>query len=202
LRFQSIVGPSCPDGECEREVSTTIHSVIEFPAVLREARVGSGLTQAELSERSGVARPNITAYESGRREPLFHGALELLEAAGAEVAVDAPVAWSWADGRRPYAVPSRLWRLTPGAALRRFDAGAHLWWSGPPRSFDLSDRQDRLRAYEIVLREGAPADIEQIVDGVLLCEAWSDLVLPRHLRSAWSHLVELDADSTIRRAAS
>ena len=35
----------------------------------------------------------------------------------------------------------------------------------------------RPRAYEIVLREGTPSD-EGVVDGVLLCEAWPDLVLP------------------------
>ncbi len=110
--------------------------------------------------------------------------------------------WSWTDGLRPYAVPSRLWRLAPKDALRRFDADVHLWWSGPPRGFDLADRQDRLRAYEIVLREGAPADIEQIVDGVLLCEAWRDLVLPRTLRAAWGHLIAEDTGDPIARVAS
>jgi transcriptional regulator with XRE-family HTH domain len=176
--------------------------VIEFASTLRSARVASGLTQVELSERSGVARPNITAYESGRREPLFHSAVELLEAAGAEVVVEASVVWSWTEGRRPYAVPSRLWRLAPRRALGRFDPGAHLWWSGPPRSFDLAVREDRLRAYAIVLREGAPADIEQVVDGVLLYEAWADLVLPRELSAAWNPLIVSAIDDSIVRAAS
>jgi len=176
--------------------------VIEFASTLRAARLARGLTQVDLSGRSGVARPNITAYESGRREPLFHSAVELLEAAGAEVVIEVPVAWSWTDGRRPYAVPSRLWRLAPRTALARFDPGAHLWWSGLPRSFDLAVREARLRAYEIVLREGAPADIEQVVDGVLLCEAWADLVLPRELRSAWNPLITSANDGSIMRAAS
>lgn len=184
------------------DVSTTIPSVIEFASTLRAARLVSGLTQVELSERSGVARPNITAYESGRREPLFHSAVELLEVAGAEVVVEVPVAWSWTEGRRPYAVPSRLWRLAPQRALARFDPAAHLWWSGPPRSFDLAVREARLRAYEIVLREGAAADIEQVVDGVLLCEAWADLVLPRELRAAWNPLIaSATADSVVRAAS-
>lgn len=176
--------------------------MIEFASTLRTARLAGGLTQAELSERSGVVRPNITAYESGRREPLFHSAVELLEAAGAEVVIEVPVGWSWTEGRRPYAVPSRLWRLVPQWALARFDPGAHLWWSGPPRSFHLALREDRLRAYEIVLREGAPADIEQVVDGVLLCEAWTDLVLPRELRAAWNPLIVAASDDSIMRAAS
>lgn len=33
-----------------------------------EIRMRSGLTQQELSERSGVAQPNIAAYESGKRK--------------------------------------------------------------------------------------------------------------------------------------
>ncbi len=34
---------------------------------VRELREAAGLSQSELSERSGVAQPNIAAYESGRR---------------------------------------------------------------------------------------------------------------------------------------
>ncbi|MFD4429409.1 helix-turn-helix domain-containing protein [Nocardia sp. NPDC058497] len=32
-------------------------------------RIAAGLTQAELAQRSGVAQPNIAAYESGSRHP-------------------------------------------------------------------------------------------------------------------------------------
>lgn len=161
----------------------------EFARLLRCARRGAGLTQVEVARRSGVARPNIVAYEHGRREPLFGTAVALLGVVGAEVRFEPPVAWVWTAGRRPYAVPSRLWRLAPGRALGQFDPAVHLWWSGPPLVFDLSLRSDRLRAYEIVLREGTPADIGSIVDELLLCEAWPDLVLPRELRSAWEPLI-------------
>lgn len=34
-----------------------------------EVRRKAGLSQQELAERSGVAQPNIAAYESGRRRP-------------------------------------------------------------------------------------------------------------------------------------
>ena len=115
--------------------------------------------------------------------------MSLLGAAGAEVRIESPVVWSWTEGLRPYAVPSRLGRLAPEVALRRFEPGLALWWSGPPRTFDLSERTDRCRLYEIVLREGRPVDIEAVVDGVLLCEAWPDLVLPRGMAAAWSPLV-------------
>lgn len=36
---------------------------------LRESRERAGLSQAQLAARSGVAQPNIAAYESGRRHP-------------------------------------------------------------------------------------------------------------------------------------
>ena len=44
-------------------------------------------------------------------------------------------------------------------------------------------------AYEVVLREGTPQDIVGIVDGLLLCEAWPDLVLPAELRRPWQALI-------------
>lgn len=166
--------------------------VTEFAEKLLAARVAAGLTQAALAERSGIARPNIAAYEHGRREPLFDTAIKLLDAAGAHVEVEPAIRWTWTADRRPYAVPSRLWRLAPSACLRRFDPGPHLWWSGPRRELDLAQRSDRLRAYELVLREGSPLDIEDIVDSVLLCEAWGDLALPRSLRSAWAPLISFE----------
>ena len=36
---------------------------------IRRLRLMAGLTQAELAARSGVAQPNIAAYESGQRSP-------------------------------------------------------------------------------------------------------------------------------------
>jgi transcriptional regulator with XRE-family HTH domain len=175
---------------------------VEFADALRSVRVAAGLTQAQLGERAGVARPNVVAYEAGRREPRFDSAMALLGASGALVTIEPPVVWSWTTGLRPYPVPSRLWRLGPDAALRSFEPGLHLWWSGPSRPFDLSRRSERCRVYEIVLREGGPNDIESVVDGVLLVEAWPDLVLPRALVTAWSHLVMRRTPSSAAQVAS
>ena len=66
----------------------------------------------------------------------------------------------------------------------------HLWWSGELKTVDLAARTDRLRAYEIVLREGTPDDIVRVVDGVLLCEAWPDLVLPAAARDGWERAID------------
>src|SRR5215207_6241671 len=48
---------------------------------IRKARERAGLTQEELAEASGVARPNIAAYESGTRRPSPAMLRRLLEAA-------------------------------------------------------------------------------------------------------------------------
>ena len=174
---------------------------MSFAGSLRSVRLAAGLTQQELAERSGVSRPNITAYEGGRREPLFESADALVRAAGATIAIEPPIRWSWTNGRRPYAVPSRLWRLEVEHAFRTFEAGSHLWWSGPARSFDLADRPQRCRAYEIVLREGTPDDIINVVDGALLCDSWSDLVLPVELRVGWEPILPLAMRAAARRAS-
>jgi len=170
------------------EVSTTIRNV-KFAELLRTARQASGLTQAELGARAGVARPNIAAYEAGRRQPLFHSGIDLLDVAGAGLCVEPPVQWSWVGSLRPVAVPSRLWRLPVAKALGSFEPGISVWWSGPSRRFELAHRPDRLRTYEIVLREGGPSDIETVVDGLLLCEAWHDLVLPKRVIEGWTPVV-------------
>lgn len=66
---------------------------------------------------------------------------------------------------------------------------SHLHWSGPSRTYRLTDRLDRARVYEIVLREGSESDLLTYVDGGLLVDLWDDLVLPSALRSAWAPLI-------------
>jgi len=163
---------------------------MEFALLLRRLRSAAGLTQSDLAGRSGIARPNVAAYEAGRREPKWSTAQRLLAAVDVALVVDEPLEWRWTATRRPYAVASRLWRLEPREALRQIDLAPHLWWSGAPKTVDLSIRAGRLRAYEIVLREGTPDDIVGIVDAVLLCEAWPDLVLPAAARSEWERTID------------
>ena len=94
------------------------------------------------------------------------------------------------DRGGPILVPSRLPRLEPAHALTTVVLPLHLNWSEPGRRFDLHDRRQRARVYEIVLREGTADDLLTYIDGVLLTELWDDLVLPRHVRAAWTTLVE------------
>ena len=54
-------------------------------ALLRDARRRSGLPQAALAARAGVAQSVISAYESGHRQPALSTLLMLLDAAGFEL---------------------------------------------------------------------------------------------------------------------
>jgi hypothetical protein len=55
---------------------------------------------------------------------------------------------------------------------------------------DLAERSERLLAYQVVLAEGSPQDIQQVVDGALLVDCWGELHLPAEIRQAWQPLVD------------
>lgn len=63
---------------------------MNFAQVLRDARQLGGLTQAQLSTRSGVTQSVISAYERGRREPGAETFLMLIEAAGLDFIIRVP----------------------------------------------------------------------------------------------------------------
>lgn len=174
---------------------------MDFGNELRSERLRRGLTQADIATATGIARPNIAAYETGRREPRLSTATELLAAVNSTLTITPVITWIWTDGLRPYAVPARLWRLPIHQALATITVGQHLWWSGPDRTLDLADRQQRRRAYEIVLREGTPDDIQSTIDGLLLIEAWARLVIPGRLRQAWTPIIDAALNPTSAAAA-
>ena len=62
--------------------------VRDAAGVLREARRRSGLSQAELARRAGVAQAVISAYETGRREPGVSMLEKLVRAAGHDLVFD------------------------------------------------------------------------------------------------------------------
>lgn len=159
--------------------------------ILADARRAAGLSQHVLAERSGTSRPTLSSYEHGHRSPTLRTAFRILAAAGFElVAVPAITFSERPAGRgRQTLVPSHLPRLDPSRALRAVTLPLHLNWTEPGRVFDLRDRRQRARVYEIVLREGTPDDVLTYVDGVLLIDLWDDLIIPRHVREAWEPLV-------------
>jgi hypothetical protein len=87
-------------------------------------------------------------------------------------------------------VPTRLPRLPMEESLASVELPLTLNWSQPGRVFRLSDRGDRARGYELVLREGSDADVLAYIDGALLVDLWDELVLPRAVRAAWSPLID------------
>lgn len=163
--------------------------------LLAEARRAAGLSQDELARRAGTSRPTLSSYEHGHRSPTLTTASRILAAAGYELSATPTMTFTERSiGRgRTALVPSRLPRLDPASALAPVTLPVHLNWSDPGRTFDLRDRRQRARVYEIVIREGTPGDLVRYVDGALLTELWPDLVLPRSIRAAWAPLMERTA---------
>jgi uncharacterized protein len=103
-------------GRCQSSLLSTIRysGVVDQAAetagaLLRRARTGAGLSQAELAARAGVTQSVISAYESGHRQPALPTLAALIEAADYDLVADV----------RPQ--PRRLSRLTGpvGQRVRR-----------------------------------------------------------------------------------
>lgn len=160
--------------------------------LLERVRQEAGLSQEELALRAGTSRPTLSAYEHGRKSPTLATVERLLDSAGFELTAERKVIFREAPVRRgrPFFVADRLWRLPIRDAFAEVTLPLEVNWSSPGASFDLADRRQRARCYEMVLREGMPTDILRYVDGALLVDVWSDLVLPRKLREAWQPIVD------------
>lgn len=161
------------------------HSI--FEAARREA----GLTQAALAARSGTSRPTLSAYENGRKSPSLETTARILAAAGFELAAVPGIDFREVAGQRgrPMSVPTRLPRLSLEEAFATVELPLHLNWSDRGRRYDLRHRRQRARVYELVLREGGPADVLAYIDGALLVDLWDELVLPSAVRGAWGPVV-------------
>ena len=160
--------------------------------LLQRVRRAAGLSQDELAHRAGTSRTAVSAYEHGHKSPSLDTVERLLAGAGYELDARPRVDFVAVAGARGRAVsvPNRLPQLPPLRALAVLELPLRLNWSQPGRVFRLSDRGDRARVYETVLREGAPQDVLTYVDGALLVDLWSELVLPRGVRAAWSPLID------------
>ncbi len=86
--------------------------------------------------------------------------------------------------------PDRLWRLAISDAFATVTLPLGLNWSRPGAPFDLSNRRQRARCYEVTLREGIAEDLLRYVDGALLVDIWGELVLPRDIRTAWQPVID------------
>lgn len=159
--------------------------------IIATARRRSGLSQRELARRAGTSQPTLSAYEHGAKSPTLAVLDRLIRVSGHELTVSTAFEFTEHTGSRgqPFNVATGLWRLEINVALATVVLPLHVNWSDPGRAFDLADRGDRARVYEIVLREGTPDDFTTYVDGALLVDLWDELVLPRQIRSAWSQII-------------
>jgi transcriptional regulator with XRE-family HTH domain len=165
--------------------------VTQSRGLLERARKLAGLSRSELARRAGASRPTLAAYAAGTKSPNLATVERIVQAAGFDLDLVPRPAFSEAAvgrGRSVY-VPNALPRLPIDRALGRVCLPLHLNWSQPRRAFDLANRRERARVYEIVLREGTGPDIADYVDGTLLVDLWPDLILPAQVRQAWQPLI-------------
>jgi transcriptional regulator with XRE-family HTH domain len=160
--------------------------------LLAEARRASGLSQGEVARRARTSRPTVSAYENGHRNPTLSTVERLLAANGQKLAcVPIPVFEQRSDRRgKPYFVPDQLPRLSASAALGTLVLPAHVDWSTPGAPRAMSDRRQRILAYQGLLADGEPEDIVRFVDGALLVDAWPDMHLPAAIRHDWQPLID------------
>ncbi|MEI2610623.1 MAG: helix-turn-helix transcriptional regulator [Candidatus Promineifilaceae bacterium] len=160
-------------------------------SLLEQARTAAGLSRAALAERAGTSRPTLSAYEHGRKSPTLDTAARIVGEAGFQLAITPRIEFHdvGVERGRPLRVPNPLPRLPLDSAFATIQLPLHLNWSDRGRLFDLRDRRQRARVYELVLREGGPDDVLAYVDGALLVDLWDDLVLPAKVRAAWSDVV-------------
>jgi hypothetical protein len=90
---------------------------------------------------------------------------------------------------RVVTVPDRLWRLPLERAFAEVELPLHLEWSMPGRRVSLRERARRERVYEVVIREGLAEDFVTYIDGALLMDSWSELVIPQDVRLLWQPLI-------------
>ena len=172
--------------------------------LLARVRRAAGLSQRELARRAGTSRPTVSAYERGRKSPSLETLERLLAGAGYELDARARIGFTTVTGPRGrrLSVPDRLPRLPVEQALAALTLPLRLNWSQPGRVFQLADRADRARVYELVLREGEAQDVLTYLDGALLVDLWDELVLPKWVRAAWSPLIASVRDAHATGAAS
>lgn len=91
MRYECRVGTTEQgqggEGGVSRRPSRAITSGPRLGRAIRQARKELGWTQAELSERSGVARPQISAIESARADPKASTLIALLRSLDCEMEV-------------------------------------------------------------------------------------------------------------------
>jgi transcriptional regulator with XRE-family HTH domain len=163
---------------------------MDRPTIIEVARRAAGLTQAQLAARGGTTQSAVSEYERRRKSPALEVAERLMWAAGADLGMVTRVAFTVfeAPGLSAFAVPNRLWRVEVPQCFARVQI-PDLVRHTEQDVWDLADRGDRKRLYEILLLEGTDMMILRWVDGALLVDLWPELELPAPIRQRWAPVV-------------
>lgn len=130
-------------------------------------------------------------YERRRKVPLLDVAERLMQAAGADLGMVTTVVWEidFLPGLKAFWYPDRLWRVEVPGCFDRVRM-PDLVGRTERDEWDLRYRTDRRRLYENLLVEGDQHMMMRWVDGALLVDVWTELVLPAKIRAAWESAVE------------
>ncbi|NBO26510.1 MAG: helix-turn-helix domain-containing protein [Actinobacteria bacterium] len=160
--------------------------------LIAQAREQAGVTQDLWAELSGTSRPTLSAYENGRKSPQLSTVERMFEVLSLELVAVPKIKFHKVITSRGNAiyVPNQLPQLPAGQAHRKLQLPIHINWSDLDKEFNLASRKDRERVYELVLQEGNPRDIVSIIDGALLVDLWSEIVIPKKIRLAWQPLID------------
>ena len=89
-----------------------------------------------------------------------------------------------------YNVPDRLWRVEVPFCFAKV-VMPDLTKRTRQGLWDLRDRTDRRRLYEMLLVLGTPDEILKWVDGSLLVDIWGELEIARPVRASWDPVVQV-----------
>jgi transcriptional regulator with XRE-family HTH domain len=169
--------------------------------VIETARRAAGLSQRRLAQIARTQQSSVSEYESRRKSPTLEVVERLLDAADAELAVRPIIFWVFVDedskaGPRP--VPDRLWSVPTPQCFARVQVLAFKPIAGGKDIWDLSDPNDRIEYYELVLSYGLDDMLVDTVDGVLLVQAWPQMNLPETIREAWQPAIDAGTGAASR----
>ncbi|GAA1953138.1 hypothetical protein GCM10009798_10400 [Nocardioides panacihumi] len=159
---------------------------MDRPNLIRQVRLASSRTQAELAAASGTSQSTLSAYERGIKSPTLAVAERIIESAGYTLAPAPRVTFRQIQGMhglRPFWLADRLWQLPPGLAFREVTLPWHV--AHVAGSLHLHRRRDRAIAYGALLQRGSPEAMLDTIDGNLLVDILDDLDLPDPIHRAW-----------------
>ena len=131
--------------------SVDIVSFVGDGEQLRQARLKAGMTQEELAARSGVAQPNIGAYETGRRKPSAAMVHRIMRRRGRAhlrcCGNTAPKSWRWP----PPTMPATSEFSGRSLAARTPLTATSICWSGLRTGRPSSTWSDSPKSFEAML---------------------------------------------------